>query len=226
MQAAVRRLRWWFVAAAMLVGPAFALGAAVHRPTAGALQQRARDIGAQAYIYGLALLDEQRVIARFPTNTLVSLTQLADPTERLIPAPNVDTLYTVARLELASGPLVLHVPDTHGRYYVFELLDPYTNISIRRPHEAWRRASRSHTRKSTATAPSSRRAASARTTAGWWRRGTSATTAATTCCARTSRSTRWAPTSPLRRSIRSHSSTARSPRFERRLRWPRAVYRR
>jgi hypothetical protein len=90
-------------------------------------QQKARQIAAQAYVYGEAMLQEQRVIGRFPANTLISITQLADPTERLIPAPNVDTLYTTARLDLTSGPLILHVPEEHGRYYTFQFMDAYTN---------------------------------------------------------------------------------------------------
>ena len=45
-------------------------------------------------------------------------------------APNNDTLYTMAHLDLHKGPLVLHVPKiAHHRYYVFEFLDPYTNAS-------------------------------------------------------------------------------------------------
>ena len=44
-------------------------------------------------------------------------------------APNNDTLYTMAHLDLSKGPLVLHVPKVaHHRYYVFEFLDPYTNV--------------------------------------------------------------------------------------------------
>jgi hypothetical protein len=34
-----------------------------------------------------------------------------------VPRANVDTLYSSAFLDLSSGPLVLSVPDTHGRYY-------------------------------------------------------------------------------------------------------------
>ena len=35
----------------------------------------------------------------------------------------------MAHLDLHKGPLVLHVPKiTHHRYYVFEFLDPYTNV--------------------------------------------------------------------------------------------------
>lgn len=90
-------------------------------------QPSARQLSAEAYIYGVGLVYEQRVISHFPADTLVNVTQLSTPAETLIPAPNVDTLYTVARLELGTGPLVVHVPEEHGRYYVLQILDAYTN---------------------------------------------------------------------------------------------------
>ena len=89
-------------------------------------EQRARAIGTQAYIYGRAPIASQNAISRFPANQLISLTELATPTQRLVVAPNNDTLYTVARLVLDREPYVLHVPDEHGRYYVHQLLDAYT----------------------------------------------------------------------------------------------------
>ena len=90
-------------------------------------ERRAREIGAQAYIYGLALLEEQRVIVNFPANLLINVTELSTPAEKLVRLPNVDTLYTVARLELRDRPFVLHVPEMHGRYYTLQLIDAYTN---------------------------------------------------------------------------------------------------
>ncbi|GAC1437090.1 MAG: DUF1254 domain-containing protein [Solirubrobacteraceae bacterium] len=81
----------------------------------------------QAYIYGRAMLAEQRVIANFPPNLLINVTQLTTPAQRLVPAPNVDTLYTVARLIVGGGPQIVHVPEEHNRYYTFQFLDAYTN---------------------------------------------------------------------------------------------------
>ncbi len=107
-----------------------AAGSAAGRSAAAALlspEQRARAIAAEAYIYGLAPLDEQRVISRFPTNHLISITELSTPAERLVPLPNVDTLYTTARLDLSGGPLLVHVPEERGRYYTLQLIDAYTN---------------------------------------------------------------------------------------------------
>lgn len=89
--------------------------------------QRALDLGLRAYVLGTPLLEERRVITNFPPNRLINVTRLSTPTQRLVVLPNVDTLYTVARLRLADGPLVLHVPETGGRYFTMQLLDAFTS---------------------------------------------------------------------------------------------------
>ncbi len=48
----------------------------------------------------------------------------------MIPSSSLPTrirLYNSAWLELGKEPMVLHVPDTGGRYYVQQFLDAYTN---------------------------------------------------------------------------------------------------
>jgi hypothetical protein len=113
----------------LAIAAAFPLVAAAKPSTASlSPEQRARQIGAEAYVYGYALLAEQNVIVNFPANHLINVTKLSTPAEKLVVLPNVDTLYTVARLTLGSGPMVVHVPNEHGRYYVLELLDAYTNV--------------------------------------------------------------------------------------------------
>jgi hypothetical protein len=44
-----------------------------------------------------------------------------------VPGPNIDTIYGFAWLDLASGPVVLDVPDVADRYYSIQLLDAYEN---------------------------------------------------------------------------------------------------
>ena len=41
--------------------------------------------------------------------------------------PNADTLYTSGWLDLGRQPIVVHVPDTTGRYYLIPMYDAYTN---------------------------------------------------------------------------------------------------
>ncbi|MGX6569323.1 DUF1254 domain-containing protein [Cupriavidus necator] len=60
-------------------------------------------------------------------NTVTHVRTLLGPQHRQVVTPNNDTLYTNAWLDLSGGPLLLDVPDCHGRYYVLGLLDAYTN---------------------------------------------------------------------------------------------------
>ena len=41
--------------------------------------------------------------------------------------PNADTLYTGGWLDLSKGPIILHVPNYHSRYYTVEFSDAWTN---------------------------------------------------------------------------------------------------
>jgi hypothetical protein len=91
------------------------------------------------YVYGYApvALAATRALAtavpdattpgRAPINQLARVNRLATPGVRLVPRPNADTLYTLAWLDLSSEPMILHVPDTAGRYYLMPLFDAYSN---------------------------------------------------------------------------------------------------
>jgi hypothetical protein len=62
-----------------------------------------------------------------PINQFSYATNLATPNSRLIIRPNADTLSTSGWLDLAKEPIVLHVPDVAGRYYLIPMLDAYSN---------------------------------------------------------------------------------------------------
>jgi hypothetical protein len=62
-----------------------------------------------------------------PINQFDYQRALSTPSDRLVIRPNADTLYTTAWLDLGSEPIVLHVPDTAGRYYLIPMLDAYSN---------------------------------------------------------------------------------------------------
>lgn len=42
--------------------------------------------------------------------------------------PNFDTLYSITFLDLSDGPIVMHIPDSDGRYYLMPGLDMWTNV--------------------------------------------------------------------------------------------------
>jgi hypothetical protein len=94
----------------------------------------------QDYIYGYAPValtatrslktavpDATSSPGRAPINQFARLKTLATPAARLIPRPNADTLYTLAWLDLSREPIMLHVPETAGRYYLIPLYDAYSN---------------------------------------------------------------------------------------------------
>lgn len=91
------------------------------------------ELGRLAHTYGFPLLEFERTRATdlkrsAPLNVLANTRKLADADDRSVVAPNVDTLYSVAQLDLGKEPVVLRLPRHGSRYYVFEFLDPYTNV--------------------------------------------------------------------------------------------------
>jgi hypothetical protein len=109
-------------------------------PGSSVTPAQATALGRQAFLYGYPLLEVLRVRAtatsvacpdhagNAPVNSLSSARKFADPTERTIVAPNVDTLYSIAQLDLGRGPVVLSHPAMGHRFFDFELVDPYTNV--------------------------------------------------------------------------------------------------
>jgi hypothetical protein len=97
-------------------------------------------LAAEAYVYGfpLVLMDTTKQVmtgvpsptetGRAPINQFSHAASFPTPESRDVVSPNADTLYSTAWLDLAREPLILHVPDTHGRYYVMEMLDAWTNV--------------------------------------------------------------------------------------------------
>jgi hypothetical protein len=122
---------WTIAMAAALVGIPTAASATGH-PTAAEI----RAIAATAYTfaYPLVLIDvtrrtdlERRARAGLQgANHFVHAQVFPDDHSRIVIRPNADTLYSIAWLDLSREPILLHVPDTHGRYYVMQLLDAWT----------------------------------------------------------------------------------------------------
>jgi hypothetical protein len=91
---------------------------------------RARQIfaaAAAAYVYGLPQVSVRGTVKHLPRNEIVSVDAVADPAVKTVVSPNVDTAYTVEWLDLTTGPMVINVPDTGGRFYTFQFLDGFSN---------------------------------------------------------------------------------------------------
>lgn len=100
---------------------------------------QATKLANEAYIYAYPLITMD-ITRQVMTNVASPQTQAApmgqfanipvfpDASFKTVTAPNADTLYSAAWLDLAKGPYVLHVPDEHGRYYLMPMLDAWTNV--------------------------------------------------------------------------------------------------
>ncbi len=97
-------------------------------------------LGTQAYQYGVPLLDTERIFrsstsvpacdpvtGHGPVNRFCSIRHLANAIQHTVNAPNNDTLYSLAWLDLSKHPQVLHAPSIKNRFWEFELVDPWTN---------------------------------------------------------------------------------------------------
>ncbi|APG44320.1 DUF1254 domain-containing protein [Syntrophotalea acetylenica] len=87
-----------------------------------------------AYIYGypLVLIEFTRQIMLTSgqlqaMNQFTHTCQLLTPDDTSVRRPNNDTLYSSAFLDLRTEPIILHVPDTAGFYYVMQIMDAWTN---------------------------------------------------------------------------------------------------
>src|SRR6188472_3932789 len=89
--------------------------------------RRAYAAGAAAWVFGMPTVLLRATVARYPTNRLAGAARLADPSTTVIVAPNHDTTYAIAHIDLRQGPLVIDAPDTRGRYSVLQLMDTFTN---------------------------------------------------------------------------------------------------
>jgi hypothetical protein len=101
-----------------------------------AREEDAYSIGVQAYIYGLAPVEAYRTRHEWTQDPSSPLHAPVNRFrhERDLPAPgtaaNADdgVLRSHAWLDLAREPIVLHVPPAKGRWYVFQLMDFWTNV--------------------------------------------------------------------------------------------------
>jgi hypothetical protein len=103
---------------------------AVVDPTEEYAAMTPAELTAEAYVAGYPLVVTTRTLQRLGgllgVNQLVWQSTLSGPASRVIVAPNRDTLYSIAVLDLRSEPMVLTVPAIDDRYYAYQLLDAWT----------------------------------------------------------------------------------------------------
>lgn len=101
--------------------------------------QEVRQLAEDVYIYGYPLVTMEmtrRVMTnvsepkepRSPMGRLMSMRSYPAATFRDVTAPNADTLYTTAWIDVGEQPWILSLPDMKDRYYLFPMLDGWTNV--------------------------------------------------------------------------------------------------
>ena len=92
-----------------------------------------------AYIYGypLVTMDMTRKFftnyaavqgSRGPMGQMIKLRNYPAVDDHAVTAPNADTLYTTAWMDVSKEPWVLSVPDMGDRYFLLPMLDGWTNV--------------------------------------------------------------------------------------------------
>lgn len=102
-------------------------------------EEQALQLGKEIYIYGypLVTMDMTRKVMtnvetveglRAPMGQFVNAREYPDAKFRDVTAPNADTLYSSAWINLSAEPYILHVPDMNGRYYLMPMLSGWTDV--------------------------------------------------------------------------------------------------
>src|SRR5215471_10847880 len=101
--------------------------------------REARDNAVEAYIYAYPLVTME-ITRRVSTNVekpegshapmgqFARLRNYPAVDDHTVTAPNADTLYTVAWLDVSKEPWVVSIPDMKDRFFLFPMLDGWTNV--------------------------------------------------------------------------------------------------
>lgn len=102
-------------------------------------ESEAREIAIDAYVYGYPLVTMEmtrRVMTNStkpegklaPVGSFAHLRKYPTPTDKEVTAPNADTLYSLAWLDLSKEPMVFSIPDAGDRYFLMPMLSGWTDV--------------------------------------------------------------------------------------------------
>jgi hypothetical protein len=108
-------------------------------PSIGVGTQEAVAIATDAYIYGYPLVTMEmtrRVMTNVatpgdkhaPMGQFALMREYPTAAFREVTAPNADTLYSLAWLDLSREPYIFSIPDANGRFYLMPILDGWTTV--------------------------------------------------------------------------------------------------
>jgi hypothetical protein len=141
----MKSTRRLFVYAALVGGLATASGFALVQPAKAQTPSpaEAQQIATDAYVYGYSLITTEVTRVQMsnvpkvegfnsPTGQFVNVPRYPPADYRGVSAPNADTLYSVAWLDLRE-PQVFSHPDMGNRFYLFEITDLWMSDSESSP---------------------------------------------------------------------------------------------
>jgi len=119
------------------------VAAPVAAPAAVLSAQELRETAVDAYIYAypMVLMEITRRVAtsvgspmegRAPMNQFGHKTTLPDASTSGVAWPSTDLLYSNLWYDVSREPLVVHIPDSGGRYYFMPVMDMWTDVFMSR----------------------------------------------------------------------------------------------
>ena len=122
-----------------LLAGALLLGMSAHSMSAQAASTETESAAVDAYVYGYPLVTMELTRRNFtnvakpdgksaPMGYFVNVPKYPAASDKRVTAPNADTLYSTAWIDVGKEPYVLHVPDEHGRFYLMPMLSGWTDV--------------------------------------------------------------------------------------------------
>jgi uncharacterized protein (TIGR02246 family) len=123
----------------LVVGLALALSPSTTFAQAPVRVDEALQIATDAYVYGYSLVTMEmtrRIMTNVaapegkfaPMGQFANLRAYPTPNDKEVTAPNADTLYSLAWLDLAKEPYVVSIPDENNRYFLMPMLSGWTDV--------------------------------------------------------------------------------------------------
>src|SRR5262245_27236209 len=99
----------------------------------------ARTLARDAWVFGMPLVYIEKQIDALtrttkpdghfaPINQFAHYREFPDASNRTVVGFNVDTLYSLAQLDLSNTPIVLSIPDMGNRFWLMQLVDAWNNV--------------------------------------------------------------------------------------------------
>ena len=115
------------------------LGMSAHSMSAQAASTETESAAVDAYVYGYPLVTMELTRRSFtnvakpdgksaPMGYFVNVPKYPPASDKRVTAPNADTLYSTAWIDVGKEPYILHVPDEHGRFYLMPMLSGWTDV--------------------------------------------------------------------------------------------------